>query len=98
MYDGPPPMIALYLFSPLAAYHSEPPFFKQLTSSSRKYQQRGRWQRFPPTVPRFRICGVAIECAASTSPGKLLRPPACSSSSLNVTSAPIVSPRELSLI
>src|SRR5438105_1431787 len=55
IYDGPPPRIALYLFSPVAAKHSEPPFFRQTASSRRKYQHRGRWQRLPPTVPRLRI-------------------------------------------
>src|SRR5258707_12385466 len=55
IYDGPPPKIALYLFSPVAAKHSEPPFFRHTASSRRKYQQRGRWQRLPPTVPRLRI-------------------------------------------
>src|SRR5437879_6431640 len=55
MYDGPPPRIAWYLFSPVAAKHSEPPFLRQTASSRRKYQQRGRWQRLPPTVPRLRI-------------------------------------------
>ena len=33
--------------------------------SPRKYQQRGRWQRFPPIVPWFLSCGVAIEAALS---------------------------------
>src|SRR6267378_3138610 len=87
-YDGPPPRIALYLFSPVAAKHSEPPFFKQTASSKRKYQQRGRWQRLPPTVPRFLICGVAMECAASASPGKLRRTTRCSSSLVSVTRGP----------
>jgi len=30
----------------------------------RKYQQRGRWRRFPPTVAMFRSCGVAARPAA----------------------------------
>src|SRR6266480_3728862 len=96
MYDGPPPRIALYLFSPVAAKHSEPPFFKQTASSNLKYQQRGRWHRLPPTVPRLRICGVAIECAASASPGKPARTTACSSNWLKVTREPIVNPRRAS--
>ena len=36
-----------------------PPFFRQCASGLRKYQHRGRCRRFPPTVPRLRICGVA---------------------------------------
>src|SRR6266705_6533051 len=92
MYDGPPPKIALYLFSPENEKHSEPPFFKQTASSKRKYQQRGRWQRLPPTVPRLRICGVPTECAASARPGKFCRTIAFSSSCVRVTRAPILKP------
>ena len=35
----------------------------------RKYQQRGRWQRLPPTVPMLRICGLVASSAALTEPG-----------------------------
>jgi hypothetical protein len=35
MYEGPPPRIALYLFSPLCEKHSEPPFLMHLACSLR---------------------------------------------------------------
>src|SRR5437764_364036 len=84
--------MALYLFSPVAAKQVSPPFLRQLKFSRRKYQQRGRWQRFPPIVARLRICGVAIECAASARPGNLALMSACSSICTIVVSAPILKP------
>ena len=35
----------------------------------RKYQQRGRWQRSPPTVPMLRICGLVTPRAGFGSDG-----------------------------
>ena len=35
----------------------------------RRYQHRGRWLRFPPTVPALRICGVPTSPAAATTAG-----------------------------
>ncbi len=64
MWHGPLPKMAWYWFSPSTAKHREPPFFRQSNSSLRKYQQRGRWFRLPPTVPAFRICGVPTSSAA----------------------------------
>ena len=44
MNDGPPPRIALYFFSGRGVTLVSA-FLQALNSSSRKYQQRGRWQR-----------------------------------------------------
>ena len=46
-------------------------FLRQQTVAARKYQQRGRWQRFPPMVATLRICGLAASPAAAASIGCL---------------------------
>ena len=69
MWHGPSPKMAWYWFSPSTAKQREPPFFRQLNSSLRKYQQRGRCIRLPPTVPMLRICGVPTSSAAVASAG-----------------------------
>ena len=69
MWQGPSPKIAWNWFSPSTAKQREPPFFRQLNSSLRKYQQRGRCMMLPPTVPMLRICGVPTPSAAVTSAG-----------------------------
>src|SRR5262249_21933880 len=84
--------MALYLFSSVDAQAVPAPALRQLQFSSRKDQQRGRWQRFPPTVARLRICVVATECAASARPGNLALMSACSSICTSVVSAPILKP------
>src|ERR1700740_983491 len=52
------------------AKHLSPPLSRQSVGSSRKYQQRLRWQRLPPTVPMLRICGPPIMAAAVGGAGK----------------------------
>ena len=69
------PKIAWNSFSPDFARHSTPPFLRHWNSAERKYQQRGRWQRLPPSVAALRICGVAAPRQASASAGKSPRRP-----------------------
>ena len=66
------PKTAWNSFSPAFARHSTPPFLRHWNSDERKYQQRGRWHRFPPSVAAFRICGVAAPSHASARAGKSL--------------------------
>ena len=92
MWHGPSPKIAWNWFSPSTAKQREPPFLRQLNSSLRKYQQRGRCTMLPPTVPMLRICGVPTPSAAVTSAGYSFRAAACSARSTIFTAAPIRSP------
>src|SRR5439155_876597 len=66
---GPPPKSACSWFSPAYAGHDSPPFSQQSKYGCRKYQQRGRCNRFPPSVAMLRNCGVAATAAASASRG-----------------------------
>ena len=61
-----PPKMQWYWFSPATAKHVSPPLRAQW-NSPRKYQQRGRWQRLPPSVPWLRSCGLAAAAAPSAS-------------------------------
>src|SRR3954465_12256159 len=78
--------------SPSRAGHSSPPLSQQSMRELRKYQQRGRCRRLPPSVARLRICSVAASEAAWASAAYLSRTRACSSISASVVSAPISSP------
>ena len=69
----PSPKIAWNWFSPSTAKQRGPPFLRQGNSSLRKYQQRGRCMRLPPTVPTLRICGVPTSPAACGQRGIRLR-------------------------
>ena len=71
--QGPSPKIVWNWFSPSTAKQREPPFFRQLNSSLREYQQRGRCMMLPPTVPMLRICGVPTPSAAVVSAGYSFR-------------------------
>src|SRR5690242_20912065 len=73
-------------------------FFAAMKSSERKYQQRGRCTRLPPTVAMLRICGVAIRDAASDKAPYFFLTDVCSSSCESVTRGPIRRPSLSSLI
>src|SRR6478672_9350366 len=59
------------------AKHLSPPLSRQRVCSSRKYQQRLRWHRLPPSVPMLRICGPPMSPAAVVSAGKSSRNSLC---------------------
>ena len=61
------PNTAWYWFSPAKAKQWSPPLRAQWCAAERKYQQRGRCSRLPPSVATWRICGLAELPAASAS-------------------------------
>ena len=54
---------------PIAPDNRVPPFLRQAICGLRKYQQRERCARLPPSVARWRTCGVARPSAAAAMPG-----------------------------
>jgi len=55
----------------------------------RKYQQRGRWQRFPPIVPMLRSAGLPTDSQAMASAGNRSRARASLAIAAMLVAAPI---------
>src|ERR1043165_956700 len=71
------------------AEHVCPPLRRHGEYSSRKYQQRLRWHKLPPSVAMLRTCGPAISPAAIASAGNRRRRPAWAAIAAGVTPAPM---------